>query len=116
MKFELAARNGITLPYKTVEEAIAGYNFDSLTSFLVGYYEGMGVLIEEQDFYDLAMAYFRKVGAENLIYAEIFSDPQGHTSRAFLSPTSSTASIELARTRPPKWASRPSSSCAFSAT
>ena len=81
LKFELAARNGITLPYKTVEEAIAGYNFDSLTSFLVGYYEGMGVLIEEQDFYDLAMAYFRKVAAENLIYAEIFFDPQGHTSR-----------------------------------
>ena len=81
LKFELAARNGITLPYKTVEEAIAGYDFDSLTSFLVGYYEGMGVLIEEQDFYDLAMAYFRKVSAENLIYAEIFFDPQGHTSR-----------------------------------
>jgi adenosine deaminase len=81
LKFELAARNGLTLPYKTVEEAIAGYNFDSLTSFLVGYYEGMGVLIEEQDFYDLAMAYFRKVAAENLVYAEIFFDPQGHTSR-----------------------------------
>jgi adenosine deaminase len=81
LKFELAARNGITLPYETVEEAIAGYNFDSLTSFLVGYYEGMGVLIEEPDFYDLGMAYFRKVAAENLIYAEIFFDPQGHTSR-----------------------------------
>ncbi|MCA1735719.1 MAG: adenosine deaminase [Actinobacteria bacterium] len=81
LKFELAARNGIALPYESVEEAIAGYDFDSLTSFLVGYYEGMGVLIEEQDFYDLGMAYFRKVAAENLIYAEIFFDPQGHTSR-----------------------------------
>lgn len=81
LKFELAARNGLTLPYKTVEEAIAGYDFDSLTSFLVGYYEGMGVLIEEQDFYDLATAYFREVAAEKLIYAEIFFDPQGHTSR-----------------------------------
>ena len=81
LKFELAARNGISLPYQTVEEAIAGYDFDSLTSFLVGYYEGMGVLVEEQDFYDLAMAYFQKVAAENLIYAEIFFDPQGHTSR-----------------------------------
>ena len=81
LKFELAARNGVTLPYETVEEAIAGYDFDSLTSFLVGYYEGMGVLIEEQDFYDLATAYFRKVADENLIYAEIFFDPQGHTSR-----------------------------------
>src|SRR5687768_6812273 len=81
LKFELAARNGLTLPYKTVEEAVAGYDFDSLASFLVGYYEGMGVLIEEQDFYDLGMAYFRKVAAQNLIYAEIFFDPQGHTSR-----------------------------------
>jgi adenosine deaminase len=41
----------------------------------------MGVLVEEQDFYDLGMAYFRKVAAQNLIYAEIFFDPQGHTSR-----------------------------------
>jgi adenosine deaminase len=81
LKFELAARNGLTLPYKTVEEAIAGYDFDSLSSFLVGYYEGMGVLIEEQDFYDLATAYFRKAAAENVVYAEIFFDPQGHTSR-----------------------------------
>jgi adenosine deaminase len=81
LKFHLAARNGVTLPYQTVEEAIAGYDFDSLTSFLVGYYEGMGVLIDEQDFYDLAMSYFRRVAAENLIYAEIFFDPQGHTSR-----------------------------------
>ena len=81
LKFELAERNGIELPYKTVEEAIAAYDFDSLTTFLVGYYEGMGVLQEEQDFYDLAMAYFRRVHAENLIYAEIFFDPQGHTSR-----------------------------------
>jgi adenosine deaminase len=81
LKFELAARNGLTLPYKTIEEAVAGYDFDSLTSFLVGYYEGMGVLIEEQDFYDLGMAYFQKVAAQNLLYAEIFFDPQGHTSR-----------------------------------
>jgi adenosine deaminase len=81
LKFDLAARNGLTLPYKTVEEAVAGYDFDSLTSFLVGYYEGMSVLIEEQDFYDLAIAYFRRVALQNLIYAEIFFDPQGHTSR-----------------------------------
>lgn len=81
LKFELAARNGIDLPYDTVEEAVAAYDFDSLTTFLVGYYEGMGVLQTEQDFYDLAMAYFRKVHSQNLIYAEIFFDPQGHTSR-----------------------------------
>lgn len=81
LKFDLAARNGLELPYDTVEDVVAAYEFDSLSSFLVGYYEGMGVLIEEEDFYDLGMAYFRKVGAQNLVYAEIFFDPQGHTSR-----------------------------------
>lgn len=81
LKFELAERNGIELPYNTVEEVVASYDFDSLATFLGGYYEGMGLLKEEQDFYDLAMAYFRKVHSQNLIYAEIFFDPQGHTSR-----------------------------------
>jgi adenosine deaminase len=81
LKFELAGRNGIDLPYDTVEKVVAAYNFDSLTTFLVGYYEGMGVLQQEQDFYDLAMAYFRKAHSQNLRYTEIFFDPQGHTSR-----------------------------------
>ena len=81
LKFRLAERNGVDLPYETVEDVIAGYDFDSLTTFLVGYYEGMGVLQQEQDFYDLAMDYFRKVASQNLVYAEIFFDPQGHTSR-----------------------------------
>lgn len=81
LKFRLAERNGIELPYNTVEEVVAAYDFDSLATFLGGYYEGMGVLQEEQDFYDLAMAYFRKVHSQNLVYAEIFFDPQGHTSR-----------------------------------
>ena len=70
-----------TFPTTRSEEVVAAYNFDSLTTFLVGYYEGMGVLQQEQDFYDLAMAYFRKAHSQNLRYAEIFFDPQGHTSR-----------------------------------
>lgn len=81
LKFDLAARNGLELPYDTVEDVVAAYQFDSLSSFLVGYYEGMRVLVEEQDFYDLGMDYFRRVASQNLIYAEIFFDPQGHTSR-----------------------------------
>jgi adenine deaminase len=81
LKFDLAERNGLDLPYDSVEDVVAAYDFDSLSSFLVGYYEGMGVLIEEEDFYDLGMAYFRKVASQNLIYAEVFFDPQGHTSR-----------------------------------
>lgn len=81
LKFQLAERNGLELPYDSIEEVIAAYDFDSLATFLGGYYEGMGLLQVEQDFYDLAMAYFRKVHSQNLIYAEIFFDPQGHTTR-----------------------------------
>lgn len=81
MKFEMAARNGISLPYKTVEEVVASYDFHDLPTFLAARYEGDGVLTTEQDFYDLAMSYYRRVHSENLIYAEIFFDPQAHTSR-----------------------------------
>jgi adenosine deaminase len=81
LKFALAARNGVELPYSTVEEARAAYTFDSLTSFLVGYYESMQVLLTEPDFYELAYAYLTKAAAQNVRYAEIFFDPQAHTSR-----------------------------------
>jgi adenosine deaminase len=81
LKFELAARNGLALPYASVEEMRAAYDFNSLASFLTIYYEGMNVLVTEQDFYDLAMAYFRKAHSQNVVYAEIFFDPQGHTPR-----------------------------------
>lgn len=81
LKFALSDRNGIEIPYSTVEEIKASYVFHDLTSFLVGYYDGMNVLIEEQDFYDLAMAYFRVAHSQNIVYAEPFFDPQAHTSR-----------------------------------
>ncbi|MGW5682677.1 adenosine deaminase [Nonomuraea sp. NPDC003754] len=81
LKFELAQRNGIALPYASVEEMRAAYSFDDLPSFLAVYYEGMGVLRTEPDFYDLAMAYLRKAASQNVRYAEIFFDPQAHTSR-----------------------------------
>ena len=81
LKFELAARNGVSLPYRSVEEMRAAYRFDDLSSFLAVYYEGMGVLLAEQDFYDLATAYFRKARSQNVVYAEVFFDPQAHTTR-----------------------------------
>ncbi|MEU4702410.1 adenosine deaminase [Nonomuraea dietziae] len=81
LKFELAQRNGIALPYATVGEMRAAYAFDDLPSFLGVYYEGMRVLRTEPDFYDLAMAYLRKAASQNVRYAEIFFDPQAHTSR-----------------------------------
>jgi adenine deaminase len=81
LKFELAARNGISLPYSSAAQMRAGYAFRDLTSFLAAYYEGMSVLRGEQDFYDLAMAYFRTASAQRVVYAEVFFDPQAHTSR-----------------------------------
>jgi adenosine deaminase len=81
LKFELAARNGVSLPYSSAAQMRSGYAFRDLTSFLAAYYEGMSVLRGEQDFYDLAMAYFRKASAQHVVYAEVFFDPQAHTSR-----------------------------------
>lgn len=81
LKFTLAERNGIELPYSSVEEMRASYRFDSLASFLTVYYEGMRVLVHEPDFYDLAMAYLRKAAAQNVRYVEMFFDPQAHTGR-----------------------------------
>jgi adenine deaminase len=70
---ELAVRNGIAVPDVPP--------FHDLTSFLVGYYASMQVLRTEQDFYDLAMAYFGKASSQHVVYAEVFFDPQAHTSR-----------------------------------
>ena len=81
LKFELARRNSIGLAHQTVEEMRAAYDFDDLASFLACYYEGMTVLRTDADFYDLAMAYLRKAASQHVRYAEIFFDPQAHTSR-----------------------------------
>lgn len=81
LKFDLAQRNGLALPYASAAEMREAYAFDDLPSFLGVYYEGMQVLRTEPDFYDLAMAYLRKAASQNVRYAEIFFDPQAHTSR-----------------------------------
>lgn len=76
-----AARNGIALRYPSVEAVRAAYRFSSLQDFLDLYYQGMSVLLQEQDFYDLAMAYLRRAAAQNVRHCEIFFDPQAHTER-----------------------------------
>lgn len=81
LKFELAKRNGIELEHATAEEVKASYDFDDLPSFLAAYYDGMNVLRTAEDFFDLAMAYFDRVAAQNVRYVEMFFDPQAHTSR-----------------------------------
>jgi len=81
LMFELAARNNIALPFKSVEEIRAAYAFSNLQDFLDIYYQGAGVLQTEADFRDLAMAYFRRLAADGGVHAEIFFDPQTHTDR-----------------------------------
>ena len=79
--FELAQRNGITLNYPSVEALRDAYAFTDLQSFLDIYYAGASVLITEQDFFDMAMAYFRRAHADSVIHADLFFDPQTHTER-----------------------------------
>lgn len=79
--FALAHRNQISTPYPSVEALRAAYAFTNLQSFLDIYYAGASVLLEEQDFYDMAMAYFKKAAADNVVHAELFFDPQTHTAR-----------------------------------
>ena len=81
LKFALARRNDLSLPYASADEMRAAYEFDDLSSFLAVYYEGMGVLLKEADFYDLAYAYFAKAHSQNVRYAEVFSTSFAYDSR-----------------------------------
>ncbi len=79
--FALAERNKIKLKFDSVEQLRAAYQFSDLQSFLDLYYEGMKVLLTEQDFCDLANAYFKRAKAQGVVHVEMFFDPQAHTQR-----------------------------------
>ena len=79
--FALAQRNGVKLPYASVEDLRRAYAFTDLQSFLDIYYAGASVLLYEQDFYDMARAYLARAAQDNVVHAEIFFDPQTHTQR-----------------------------------
>ncbi|MDR2249493.1 adenosine deaminase [Acinetobacter sp.] len=81
LMFAIAQRNQIQIPYKSVEEVKQAYNFHNLQSFLDIYYAGANVLVHEQDFYDLAWAYFEKCAEDRVVHTEMFFDPQTHTDR-----------------------------------
>ena len=81
MMMVLAERNGIDLPYASVDDIRLAYDFEDLQSFLDIYYAGAAVLIQEQDFYDLTLAYIERAAADNVRHVEIFFDPQTHTDR-----------------------------------
>jgi adenosine deaminase len=79
--FALAERNGVKLAYDSIEALRAAYAFTDLQSFLDIYYAGASVLLYEQDFYDMTMAYVERSLADNVTHTEIFFDPQTHTER-----------------------------------
>ena len=81
LMFQLAQRNNIALPYNSIEELHAAYNFNNLQEFLDLYYQGAAVLITEQDFYDLTYAYLLTCKKQNVVHVEPFFDPQTHTQR-----------------------------------
>ena len=81
LMFAIAGRNGIELPYASIEEVKAAYRFSNLQDFLDIYYAGANALVEMQDFYDLTWAYLQRAFAQNVRHAEIFFDPQTHTGR-----------------------------------
>lgn len=79
--FAFAQRNGVAIPYASVDELRSAYAFTNLQSFLDIYYAGASVLVCEQDFYDMAWAYFVRAAADNVVHTELFFDPQTHTVR-----------------------------------
>jgi adenosine deaminase len=81
LAFALARRNGVAPPFASPEAMRAAFAFSGLEGFLDVYYSAAAVLLTAEDFHDLAWAYLRRAAAGNVVRAEIFFDPQPHTSR-----------------------------------
>ncbi|MDO8826844.1 MAG: adenosine deaminase [Methylophaga sp.] len=79
--FELAERNQVAIPFNSVDEVAAAYQFDNLQSFLDLYYQACNTLLIKQDFFDLTWLYLLRCKAENVRHVEVFFDPQTHTQR-----------------------------------
>ena len=81
LMFHMAERNGVALKYASADAVREAYRFGNLESFLDIYYEACSVLLHEQDFYDLTMAYLQRAHAQRIVHTEMFFDPQTHTQR-----------------------------------
>ncbi|QGQ25373.1 adenosine deaminase [Gimesia benthica] len=81
LAFQLADKNQVSLPFATVAEMRAAYDFQDLQSFLDLYYASISVVCTEEDFHDLTLAYLKKADSQNVRHTEIFFDPQSHTAR-----------------------------------
>jgi len=79
--FAIARRNKADIPFKCVEEVRKAYRFSNLQDFLDIYYQSANVLLAEEDFYDLTLAYLKRAAADAVRHVEVFFDPQTHTAR-----------------------------------
>ena len=105
--FALAQRNNVKLAYDSIDALRAAYAFTDLQSFLDIYYAGASVLLSEQDFYDMTMAYCERALADNVVHTEIFFDPQTHTERGV--PIETVVRASTVRLPTPKSAASPAS-------
>ena len=81
LAFQLAEKNGVTLPYTSVDAMRGAYDFEDLQSFLDVYYAACAVLVTREDFRAVTLAYLRHAHDQNVSHVELFFDPQSHTSR-----------------------------------
>jgi adenosine deaminase len=103
LMFELAERNGVKLPYRTVEEVTQAYRFTDLQSFLDLLYQGASVLATEQDYYDLTWQYLLRCKEENVVHTEPSFDPQSHTERGVPFDTVITGILSALRDAKTDW-------------
>ena len=66
LAFRLAARKGVVLPFTTVDEMRARYDFADLQAFLDIYYAACSVLVTREDFRELTLDYLRRADADHV--------------------------------------------------
>ena len=81
MIMELAAKNGVELPYASIDQLRAKYEFSNLQSFLDLFYENMMVLRTADDFREITLAYLQRAHDSGVRHVELFFDPQAHIQR-----------------------------------
>jgi adenine deaminase len=104
--FKLASGNQTPLPSVDEDPAFASpaslldryARFSSLDDFLHYYFLGFAVLQTSDDFSELAYAYVNRAHAQGVRHAEVFFDPQAHTSRGVAYATV-VAGLDAARAR-----------------
>ena len=104
MMFDLAVRNGVELAYPDVDSIRKAYNFSCLQDFLDIYYQGMSVLLTEQDFHDLTWAYLKRCAGQNVVHSEIFFDHRAIRSAGCPSARPSGVSTRRSTGRVKNWA------------